>query len=332
MKRKLYDVPQISSVQEMLLRSAKVYSEKLALEDLNPTPINKVTYSQLLDYVLRFGTSLQNLGIEERTHIALIGENRVQWVISYLTCMLFNYVVVPIDRNLSENEVYNIIHESDAEAVIFSGAYSDLFTGSHPSLKRIEHFISMDQPSEDSEFKFMVDLINKTNPISENELPEVNPSKLAEIIFTSGSLGRAKGVMLSQKNIASNLVDMVSMLFIYPEDRFLSVLPIHHTYECTCGMLCPLYAGASVHYSRNLKTVVEDLQKVKATMLLGVPLLYDKMFKRIMKTINEDKLKSKIVPPLMKLSNFLQKAGSKDIKKKIFAELHKKFGGHIRVF
>jgi long-chain acyl-CoA synthetase len=125
---------------------------------------------------------------------------------------------------------------------------------------------------------------------------------------------------------------MTSMIQIVPEDRFLSVLPIHHKYECTCGLLCPLYAGASAHYARSLKTVVDDLQKVKATILLGVPLLYDKMFKKIYKGIQDDKLKSIIVPPLISLTNVFESIGWKSSKKLIFKELHHKFGGHIRLF
>jgi long-chain acyl-CoA synthetase len=97
-------------------------------------------------------------------------------------------------------------------------------------------------------------------------------------------------------------------------------------------MLCPLYAGASAHYARSLKTIVDDVQKVKATIMLGVPLLFDKLFKRIMKGISEDKVKSKIVPPLMKLTTLLQGVGIKGLKQKIFKELHEKFGGHIRIF
>ena len=110
------------------------------------------------------------------------------------------------------------------------------------------------------------------------------------------------------------------------------VLPIHHKYECTCGLLCPLYAGGSAYYARSLKTVVDDLQKVKATILLGVPLLYDKMFKKIYKGIQEDKLKSIIVPPLISLTNIFESIGWKSSKKIVFKELHHKFGGHIRLF
>ncbi|MGK9476069.1 AMP-dependent synthetase/ligase [Melioribacter sp. OK-6-Me] len=329
---KLYEVPRIESIQDMIIRSGNLYANKLALEDLNNTPISKLTFQELKQTILKFGAALKNLGIKEKTHIAIIGENRVQWALSYLTCMTFNYVVVPIDRNLTNNEIFNILHESDSEAVIFSGNYSSVIAEGKNVLKKLKYFICMDETKEDKDFLSMADLIFNAEPENENHLPKIDPNAMAEIIFTSGSLGRAKGVMLSQKNIASNLMDMVSMILINEQDRFLSVLPMHHTYECTCGMLCPLYAGASVHYARSLKTVVDDLQKVKATILLGVPLLYDKMFKRIIKGIKEDKVKSLIVPPLLKLSNLFSYVGLRKFKKMIFSELHNKFGGAIRIF
>ncbi len=329
---KLNPIKKISSVQEMVLYSAEKYGSKLALEDLNKTSISRVTYEELLENIKRFGNAIRSLGVNERSHIAIIGENRVQWAISFLTTMCFNYVAVPIDKNLNQNEIYNIIHESDAEVIIFSESYKELFESSHISLKKLKHFICMDEILEENSFIDMKKLIKGSEIIVNKELPKVNPDDLAEIIFTSGSLGRAKGVMLSQKNLATNLVDMLSMLMMYPEDRFLSVLPIHHTYECTCGMMCPLFAGSSIHFARSLKTVVDDIQKVKATILLGVPLLYDKMFKRISKAITEDKVKSKVVPVLVKATDLAQSFGLKDIKKKIFAEIHKKFGGYIRVF
>lgn len=328
----LYKVPQIKSIQDMVLQNTAKYNSKLALEDLNNTTINRLNYGELLDNILRFGAALKSLGINERAHIAVIGENRVQWAVSYLTIMCFNCVVVPIDRNLTENEILNIIHESDAEAIIFSESYATIFEEHKNSLKKLKHFICMDNVKNDSGFLSMKRLIDEHEPVAKTSLPEIDPDELAEIIFTSGSLGRAKGVMLTQKNIASNLVAMVSMLFIFPEDKFLSVLPMHHTYECTCGMLCPLYCGASVHYARSLKTVVDDIQKVKATVLLGVPLLYDKMFKRISKAIKEDKVKSILVPALVKITDVIKKLGAEDLKKKVFKEIHNKFGGSVRIF
>ncbi len=329
---KLYNVPRIYSIQEMILRSEKFYGSKIALEDLNDTPLNRVTYRELLENIFKFGMALKELGIKERAHIALIGENRVQWAISFLTAMCFNYVIVPIDKNLTKNEIMNIIHESDAEAVIFSGSYAGTMAEGRNFLKKLKNFICMDETSEEKDFHYMLDLIRNANQIYPEGLPRINPDELAEIIFTSGSLGRAKGVMLTQRNLSANLVDMVSMILITDKDKFLSVLPMHHTYECTCGLLCPLYAGGSAHYARSLKTIVDDLQKVKATILLGVPLLYDKMFKRIIKGIKEDKVKSIIVPPLVKFTNLFNMIGMNDIKKKIFHELHEKFGGSVRIF
>ncbi|MCB9207481.1 MAG: AMP-binding protein [Ignavibacteriales bacterium] len=331
-KLKLHKVPKIESIQEMVFNSAEVYKEKLAMEDLQEYPIKKVTYSELKENIIKFGKALKNLNLPERTHISLIAENRVQWSISYLTLMSFNYVIVPIDKNLTESEILNIVHESDSEAIIFSENFSNVFAENKSLLKRIKYFINMDKESESDDFLSMKKLIDKQEIGDTTILPKINPNDLAEIIFTSGSLGRAKGVMLSQKNLATNLMDMVSMLMMYPTDRFLSVLPIHHTYECTCGMLCPIYSGSSIHYARSLKTVAEDMQKVKATIVLGVPLLFDKMFKKVMKAINDDKKKSFLVPKLIKLTNVTQKLGIKDLKKKIFKELQEKFGGAIRIF
>jgi len=326
-----YVVPSITSIQDMLVRSSKVYGDKIALEDLTATPISNVTFKQLYDYAIRFGKSLFDIGLKERDHIAIISENRVQWSLTYFTTMCFNMVVVPIDKNLNHNEILNIIHESEAKAIVFSDGFEPLIKEKRDSLLNLKYYINMDSKEHKDGILSMTRMIDGQS-VSIERLPFVNPDVMAEIIFTSGSLGRAKGVMLTQKNIASNLMAMTSMIKIVPEDRFLSVLPIHHKYECTCGLLCPLYAGASAHYARSLKTIVDDLQKVKATILLGVPLLYDKMFKKIYKGIQEDKLKSVIVPPLISLTNIFESFGWKSSKKLIFKELHHKFGGHIRLF
>ncbi|MEW5799346.1 MAG: AMP-binding protein [Bacteroidota bacterium] len=329
---KIHSVPTITSLQDMIIQTSQRYGNKLALEDLNDTPIPRMTYAAMMKQILKFGTALRDLGIKERSHIAVIGENRVQWALSYLTMACFNYVVVPIDRNLSQNEILNVIHESDAEAVIFSSQYEQIFTESHASLRKVNHYISMDSIGRNGKFFSMAELTMNARGCSIEELPKIDPKEMSVIIFTSGTLGRAKGVMLSQWNIASNLMAMLSVFPMYPADRFLSVLPMHHTYECNCGMLCPLFAGSSIHFARSLKTVVDDLQRVKATILLGVPLLYDKMFKRIHKGIQEKKTVAKILNPLIKVTDVLQTVGWKGAKRSVFKELHHKFGGAIRYF
>lgn len=329
---KLFDVHQIDSIQDMLIKSADLYKDKLAVEDLTLYPISKLSYKELLDQVLSFGKGLEKLGLKPRTHISLIGENRVQWGMAYLTSMTFNHVIVPIDKNLSVNEILNIIHESDSEVIIFSEAFASMLKESKSVFKNLKYFVSMDLLSANEWTYSMPKLIKDSLPPHISELPKIDPNETAEIIFTSGSLGRAKGVVLSQKNLASNLMAMTKMIRITKEDRFLSVLPTHHTYECTCGFLCPLFMGSSIHYARSLKTVAEDMQKAKPTIFLGVPLLYDKLFNRVMKNVQDNKIKSKVVPPLIKLSSLAEKFGWKSLPKKIFKELHEKFGGSIRLF
>ena len=331
MKVKYYPVTEITSIQEMVLKSCAVFGSSLALADLVNTPIERVTYTELLDKVLRFGNALNRLGLKEGCHIAIVGDNRVQWGISYLTAMCFNMVIVPIDKNLTSNEIINILYESESEAVVFSESLENMFRDTYV-LKKLKYYISMDLLAKKGGYFSMKELIDNAVPLPVKQLPKVNPDTMAEIIYTSGSVGRAKGVMLSQKNLATNLMSMRKMILIDNDDIFLSVLPIHHTYECTCGLLCPLYSGSSVYYARSLKTVADDLQKVRATILLGVPLLFEKMFRRIYKTINEDKIKSRIIKPLIKISGVMEMVGWKSFRHKVFHELHEKFGGSIKLF
>jgi long-chain acyl-CoA synthetase len=328
----LNTVPAISSIQDMVLRSARVYGEKTALEDLKDYPIPRLTYASLLRNILKFGIALRTMGIKERSHIAVIGENRVQWSLAYLTSMCFNHVVVPVDRALMSNEILNILHESEATAVIYSDAFEPLLRESRTSMKKLKFYINMDMPAKKGRTFSMVELIERSRGCSPEQLPRIDPEELAEIIFTSGSLGRAKGVMLSQRNLAENLMAMVKLIRITSEDRFLGVLPIHHTYACTCGFLCPIYTGASIHFAQSLKTIVDDLQKVHATILLAVPLLYDKMFKRVYKGIHEKKLTSMIVGPLIKAGAVAERFGWKSFRRTVFKEIHERFGGSIRLF
>lgn len=332
MKKVIYPVSEISSIQDMLLKSAAAYGNKLALSDFTDNPLSRVTYVELLETVQKFGSALFKLGLKERSRVAIISENRVQWAVSYLTLMCFNMVAVPIDSKLTSNEIINILHESEAEAIIFSDSFDQLFRYEKPVLKKLSIYISMDLKEQRDGIYSFTELLNDSSAFDISKLPVINSNEMCEIIFTSGSVGRSKGVMLTQKNLSANLMAMTSLIKITENDIFLSVLPIHHKYECTCGLLCPVYSGCTVYYARSLKTVTDDLQKSKATILLGVPLLFEKMFKRIYKTINEDKVKSKIVPAAIKLSKFAEMIGWKSFKKVVFKELHGKFGGHIRLF
>ncbi len=328
----LSSMPEIPSIQDLVVRSARVYGDKLALEDLKETPLPRVTYASLLDSVLRFGAALRSLGLPERSHIAVLSENRVQWGVSYLTCLCFNHVVVPVDAKLSINEILNVLHESEATAIIYSDAFEPLLRERRSSMKHLRVYVNMDIPDHRAGVSSMSRLLSSTPAGHVEDLPRIDAQAMAAILFTSGSLGKAKGVMLSQHNIASNIRAMSYSVRIHPDDRFLSVLPVHHAYECTCGFLCPLYNGASVSYARSLKTVVDDLKASRATMLLAVPLLYDKMFRRITKAIQEKRLTASIIGPLIKATDLLERVGWSTSKRQVFHEIHERFGGSIRLF
>lgn len=329
----LHQVSFIDSFHDILKQSVDRYQNKLALEDLNPTPIPRLSYLELYEHVIKFGAALQHVGLKERDHIAVIGENRVQWAIIYLAATIFNYVIVPIDSKLKENDIVTILHASDSKAAVFSESYRDMFMGFRHTVKGLKYLIDMDLRSKENGILSMMELLGKEHAKSSKaKTPTVNPDDVSVIVFTSGSMGNAKGVMLSQRSICTNLMAMRKMVEIFPEDRFLSVLPIHHTYECTCGFLCPLSAGASAHYARSLKTVVEDMQKVRPTLLLGVPLLYDKMYRRITAGIREKKIAAALVPTLKSVSGLLETLGLREARRKIFEEIHEKFGGAIRLF
>ena len=329
-KLQLFEVPQIESIQDMFLKSADKFSNKLAMEDLTNYPISKVTYSKLNEYIIKFGSSLQKLGIKPRDHIAVIGETRVQWAIAFLAGMMYDFVIVPVDKGLTPGDILNIIHESDATALIFSGSLSDFIKEKKNILAKVKFYISMDLDRKQEDFYSMLELI-KSEKSNGTNLPKINPDDVAEIIYTSGSLGRAKGVMLTQKNLASNLVAMRQMITIYPEDRFLGVLPIHHTYQCTCGLLCPLYSGSSVHFARSLKTIPEDMAASKPTILLGAPLLYNKMYSKIIKNISAKKTTSILFNVMMNLSDLTKRFGWKNSKKVFFGKVHRTLGGSMRL-
>ena len=329
----LFPVPPISSVQDLLCRSARTFGDKLALEDLAPTPMPRLSYRGLFEAVVRFGRGLGKLHLEPGDHVAVIGENRVQWMVAYLACHAFGLVAVPIDKSLQDNEIITVLHASESKAVVFSERFRDTILTLAPSVKTLKVFVDMDLEKADGRIHSMGELLAaEPVPGLDEALPAVDPEALAVIVFTSGAMGRAKGVMLSQRNLAANLTGMLAMIELFSSDRFLSVLPIHHTYACTCGQLCPLLAGRSVHYARSLKTVLEDLQRVKATILLGVPLLYEKMYRRISAGMAEKKLVSVLLPALRAAAAAGEAVGAQGVRRKLFRQVHERFGGAVRIF
>ena len=254
----LYPVEPIANLQDLLRVAVRRHGDRLAIEDLNETPIHRLTYAELLDRVVRFGRALRRAGLGPRDHVAVIGENRVQWAVAYLAAVTFDFVVVPIDKSLQENEIVTVLHASDAKAVVYSEAFRDTILSHANSVRGLKVLVDMDLPARDGRALAMPEMVAaERDPLGADPFPPVDPDAVAIIVFTSGSMGRAKGVMLSQGNIAANLMGMLSMIELLPEDRFLSVLPMHHTYECTCGLLLPAVLGLL----GALRAVAEDRRR-----------------------------------------------------------------------
>lgn len=265
----------------------------------------------------------------------MIGENRYEWAVSYLAIVAGTGIVVPIDKELPPNEIVGLIKRAEVEAIIFSGNNYPAISAVAKNTDKNIIYINMDGLKTENgifAYKDLIskgkDLVNKGDTRFINA--EINPEEMNILLFTSATTDKSKAVMLSHKNICTNLMAMVSMIYIDPSDIFFSVLPLHHTYECTCGFLCPIYLGASIAFCEGLRHIQKNLQESKATMMLGVPLIFEAMYKRIWEQAKKNGLDKKLKIGIM-ISNFLKKFNI-DITRKLFAQIHNNFGGNIRLF
>lgn len=332
----LYAVRPISDLRDMLNSSTELYGEKAAFlsKKRGQTDYSPITYNQYKSDVNAFGTALVSLGLKGRK-IALIGENRYEWSISYLSTVNGTGIIVPLDKELPANEIETLIMRSKADAIIYSGGVKEKIEALLTKTTNLRYFISMESPQDSGKVISFESLLKKGHKL----LAEGNRDFLDAVIdkdamnmllFTSGTTEKAKAVMLSHKNVCEDLENMCKMLYIDEKDVFLSILPIHHTYECTCGFLCQIYRGCTIAYCEGLRHIVKNLKESKCTMMLGVPLVFESMYRQIMSSAIKQKGKGTINFAIG-LSKMLLKLKI-DIRQKLFKEIHNALGGHIRMF
>ena len=279
-------------------------------------------------------TSLLNMGLENKK-IAVIGNNRYEWCVSYLAITTSNMVVVPLDKMLPENEIKSLIERSKVDAVIYEDKYSNVFEEiKNQESGTLKYYINMDLKKDKEEvlsFEMLIKngkkLLKEGNEKYNNI--EIDNEKMSVLIFTSGTTNTAKGVMLSQKNITSNIMGMAKMSKMYPDDVLLSFLPLHHTFECTITFLYGFYSGATIAFCDGLKYIAKNLQEYKISVFVAVPLVLETMYKKIQKGI-KDQGKEKLVKIMSKIANFLLKFGI-DIRRKIFKSVLNQLGGKLRI-
>lgn len=333
----LYEVRAIKDLKDMLTSSAALFGEKAAFlaKRKGSDAYQPISYRQYKSDVDAFGTALLHLGLKGK-RIALIGENRYEWSISYLSVINGTGIIVPLDRELPANEIENLLVRSKVSAIVFSGSVSEKLLPVVQSLDFIDYYINMDgSQSTDKNLSFH-QVLEKGHELMAGGNTDflnaaIDDEEMSALLFTSGTTDLAKAVMLSHKNICANLMAMCSMLYIGQEDIFLSVLPIHHTYECTCGFLCPIYRGAAIAYCEGLRHIPKNLKESKTTVMLGVPLIFESMYNRIWDQASKNPALLKKLKLGLKVSNVAKKFGI-DLTKKLFAPIHENFGGHIRIF
>ncbi len=292
------------------------------------------TYKEIKSEIEEFSTALLNLGLENKK-ILLIGNNRYEWCVSYLAITTGNMVVVPLDKALPSGEIENLVKISKADAVIYENKYSDIFNKLKEDNTTLKTFINMDLVKETKgilSYKKLVEegkeLIKNGNEVY-NKI-NIDNEKMSILLFTSGTTSKPKGVMLSQKNICSNVMAMARMSKMYPNDVLLSFLPLHHTFECTITFLYGFYSGVTVAFCDGLKYIAKNLEEYKISVIVAVPLVLETMYKKIENGI-EKSGKSKTVKVMGTISNFLYKYLHIDIRRKIFKSVLDQLGGNVRI-
>ena len=335
-KRKLYDGFHINNFRELVNIRYPMFKNKTAFEyRLTPTSeIIKITYANYIDDIKSLGTALLHSGLEEK-RIAIIAPNRYEWCVSYLAITTSNIVVVPLDKSLPNNEIESLIKRSKVDAVIFDKKYLEVFKKLMQSnSSNLKTYICMDYTTDTDGILSYSNLIEKGRTLltsgdtKYNEI-EIDNNAMSIMLFTSGTTSISKAVMLSQKNICSDIYSLSSMAKVTSEDKFLSFLPLHHTFESTCTFLYGTSVGITVVFTDGLKYIVKNLKEYEITGFVCVPLVLETMYKKINKEIAKQG-KTNLIKFARVLSNFLLKFHI-DIRKKLFAPVLNQLGGHLRV-
>lgn len=327
----------ITDLKHMLNTSVELYGDNVAFRQRfeKDKPFREITYREALDTVNGLGTALIAHGLKGK-RISVIGENCYQWATSYLAAVCGTGVVVPLDKELSAEELKQLIIEADVSAVLFAKKYEKMFSEMMASgdtgLEMLVNFSPADECGEGVfSWESLVEEGKKLVESGDRSFidAEIYADEMSVLLFTSGTTGIAKGVMLSHRNICEDLMSAPTILNVNTWDIFFSVLPVHHTYECTCGFLMPLYKGASIAYCEGLKYIVKNLAEVQPTMILAVPLIFESLYNNIMKNVRKQG-KEGLVRKVLALNKVTKKVGL-DLNKLLLKDILKVFGGRMRV-
>lgn len=316
----------IANIKEMLINSAEKYGDNVAykIDDKN------ITYKEVKNNVDSLGTALINKGLQGK-RIAVIGQNSYNWEIAYLSIVCGTGVVVPLDKMLPENELESLIKRSEVEAIFFDEKFEEVLEKiSKKNDNNLKLLISMGERKKEKTL-LQKDLIETGKQLVLNGNKEfinskINDDKMNILLFTSGTTSKSKAVMLSHKNICSNIDAIGKTLNVDENDSFLSILPLHHVFECTVGFLFPLSVGARIVFGRGLKHIAQDLKDNQISVLLCVPAIYENLYKNIRKKFEKEGHLELLEELEEKAQNY-----SMQERRKIFKQIHESIDNNTKL-
>ena len=337
MRKPIHKFTKYTDLKEMLQKSGEEFGDRPAyiFKTEEKGKFREITHSEFREEINDLGTKLLDLGLKNK-RIAVISENRYEWAVDYLAVATGVGVIVPLDKSLPNNEIESLIKRSEVEAIFYSKKYDEVMNKiKEQNETNLKYFISMDLEKEENGIKSQKELAEQGKALIDNGNREfldakIDNEKMGIMLFTSGTTAMSKAVMLSHKNICSNLADIASVIKVTEKDRFLSFLPLHHTFECTVGFLYPISVGGAICFCDGIRHIAENIKEYKITAMISVPILFESMYKKVMKGI-EKKGKLETVKKGMKISQFLLKFGI-DIRKQLFKEIHQTLGEDARLF
>ena len=332
MSERLYDYMKITDLKDMLKKSGDKFGNKIAYKlRIDKNKYRTITHKQVREMVDALGTALIDMKLKNK-RIAVIGENRYEWEIAYLSIVCGTGIVVPLDKSLPEPELASLIERSEIEAIFYSKKYEE-------SLKKIKlsgtsnlkHLISMDLTEHKDGIYSELELIEQGKKLIKNGNREFIDAKINNeimniMLFTSGTTSASKIVALSHKNICSNLMDLASVLDVNSDDIFLSFLPLHHVFECTVGFLFSLYIGAQTVFCDGIRHIVENMNEYKISVMASVPAIYEGIYKK-----KKKKLDKQGKAELIRENKKLYINASMEERKKIFKDIHDMLGGNVKL-
>ena len=312
------------TLDALFYNSIREFKDDIASGYVDEEPL---TYGQIGEYVQALSKALRKRKVKKGDRIAILSENSPRWGIVYFTNATMGAINVPILPDFHKSEVHHIMRNSESKIIFVSSKLAHkIAEGEFRDLELVVALDDKDLEIENFKVVKFSELIKEGQEIEDKEEPpKVNEDDLAEILYTSGTTGHSKGVMLTHKNIVSNALSAIKVIDVNSSDRFVSILPMSHSYECTCGFIAPFMMGCKVYYIKGLptaQTLLPAVKKIKPTIILSVPLVMDKIYKK--KVLGE--INSK--PASKLLFNF------KPTKKLVFKiagkKLYEAFGGALR--